>query len=481
MNGIKRLIVENFQSHKKTMVEFEQGLNVIVGPSDFGKSALVRALRWVFYNEPRGANFIRAGARVCQVQVEMDDGCVVTRLRSTTGKNQYLLQRCGEDELVFEGFGNEIPVEIMQATGIRKIVVDERYKAELNLGAQLEAPFLLAENGAIKAKVIGQLGGVHILDWAQRSVNTELRRLGEQEKRRRDELEGLAEALKFYAHLPQLQERIRQIEALVHQVEEAAGKIEGLTALKSEWQENLAAVKRVEQVLTALGRLDEAERACRRLAECSVEYGNLLSLHMEIGQANHLLAKAGEILSALNRLEDVDAALRKLAEYSEEYRNFVGLHTEISHVDRLLAQTEQVLANTRHVPELGDCLQRADPLLREWQELSRIAADLENIDKYLRTVSFITERTKELGKAEKKLAEVEINRKRWDMYLELRQGWQEHEQALRGACLAAERYQKEIDSRLPNFREFLLKIGKCPVCFGKLDTEAVERVMDEYK
>jgi chromosome segregation ATPase len=434
MNGIKRLIVENFQSHKKTMVEFEQGLNVIVGPSDFGKSALVRALRWVFYNEPRGANFIRAGARVCQVQVEMDDGCVVTRLRSTTGKNQYLLQRCGEDELVFEGFGNEIPVEIMQATGIRKIVVDERYKAELNLGAQLEAPFLLAENGAIKAKVIGQLGGVHILDWAQRSVNTELRRLGEQEKRRRDELEGLAEALKFYAHLPQLQERIRQIEALVHQVEEAAGKIEGLTALKSEWQENLAAVKRVEQVLTALGRLDEAERACRRLAE-----------------------------------------------YSEEYRNFVGLHTEISHVDRLLAQTEQVLANTRHVPELGDCLQRADPLLREWQELSRIAADLENIDKYLRTVSFITERTKELGKAEKKLAEVEINRKRWDMYLELRQGWQEHEQALRGACLAAERYQKEIDSRLPNFREFLLKIGKCPVCFGKLDTEAVERVMDEYK
>jgi len=29
---------------------------------------------------------------------------------------------------------------------------------ELNFGTQLEGPFLLAENGAVRAKVIGQLG-----------------------------------------------------------------------------------------------------------------------------------------------------------------------------------------------------------------------------------------------------------------------------------------------------------------------------------
>jgi exonuclease SbcC len=89
MSSIKRLVIDNFQSHQHTEVEFGSGLNVVVGPSDFGKSALVRALRWVLYNEPRGANFIRAGAKVCKVKVEMDEGAIVTRLRSTTGKNQF--------------------------------------------------------------------------------------------------------------------------------------------------------------------------------------------------------------------------------------------------------------------------------------------------------------------------------------------------------------------------------------------------------
>ena len=88
----------------------------------------------------------------------MNDGTLITRLRSTTGKNQYLLRKPDGEELVFEGFGNEIPAEIIQASGVRKIFIDEHNKVELNFGAQLEGPFLLAENGAVRAKVIGQLG-----------------------------------------------------------------------------------------------------------------------------------------------------------------------------------------------------------------------------------------------------------------------------------------------------------------------------------
>lgn len=434
MNSIKRLIVDNFQSHKHTEVEFGPGLNVIVGPSDFGKSALVRALRWVLYNEPRGANFIRVGSKVCQVKVEMDDGSVVTRLRSTTGKNQYLLKRPGEDELIFEGFGNDVPVEVIQTTGIRKIVIDERSKVELNLGAQLEGPFLLAENGAIRAKVIGQLGGVHILDWAQRSVNTELHRLGEQEKRCQDELQQLSEALKSYEHLPQLQEKIEQIGILVHQIEDAAGKIEELTAIKSEWEENKRALAGVEQVLASMDQLNQAEMGCRQLEKCSEEYRNLVSLYMEICQVN-----------------------------------------------RQLKQADQVIKDTAQVPVVGEYLQRVDPLFREWRELSLIAGDLKNITHYLNKILCITERTKELGKVEKKVADIEEIRRRWDVYRELWLEWQEHEKAYRGSCLAAERYQKEINGHLKEFQELLLRIGKCPVCFGDLDQEAVERVLDEYK
>ena len=52
MRYVRRITLENFQSHKHTEMEFGPELNVIVGPSDSGKSAIIRALKWVMYNEP---------------------------------------------------------------------------------------------------------------------------------------------------------------------------------------------------------------------------------------------------------------------------------------------------------------------------------------------------------------------------------------------------------------------------------------------
>jgi DNA repair exonuclease SbcCD ATPase subunit len=77
MKYIKRLILENFQSHKYSEVDFAAGLNVIVGPSDTGKSAVIRALKWVLYNEPSGDFFIREGETNCSVTIHISDGTIL--------------------------------------------------------------------------------------------------------------------------------------------------------------------------------------------------------------------------------------------------------------------------------------------------------------------------------------------------------------------------------------------------------------------
>ena len=59
MRYIKKIILENFQSHKYSVIELNEELNVIVGPSDSGKSAIIRGLKWALYNEPSGDYFIR--------------------------------------------------------------------------------------------------------------------------------------------------------------------------------------------------------------------------------------------------------------------------------------------------------------------------------------------------------------------------------------------------------------------------------------
>ena len=55
---IKSVELKNFQSHNQSRLEFCDGVNIIVGASDSGKSAILRGLFWVLYNNPNGTGRI---------------------------------------------------------------------------------------------------------------------------------------------------------------------------------------------------------------------------------------------------------------------------------------------------------------------------------------------------------------------------------------------------------------------------------------
>ena len=54
---IKKIQIQNFQSHKETTLKLDPGVNIIVGTTDSGKTSILRALRWVIWNRPSGDDF----------------------------------------------------------------------------------------------------------------------------------------------------------------------------------------------------------------------------------------------------------------------------------------------------------------------------------------------------------------------------------------------------------------------------------------
>jgi exonuclease SbcC len=145
-----KLTIENFQSHENTVIDLSPGVTVLVGESDRGKSAVIRALRWLVLGEPKGAGFVRAGETRCKVRLDYDTGDYVERIKSPRD-NVYL---CNDS--AYRGFGNTPPLEIQEITGVAKNeVAGEPFCP--NIAGQHDPPFLLGMPNTAKAQIIGTL------------------------------------------------------------------------------------------------------------------------------------------------------------------------------------------------------------------------------------------------------------------------------------------------------------------------------------
>lgn len=89
---IQEVTIEGYQSHTNSTFRLSPGLTVITGPSDAGKTAIIRALRWFAFNEPTGEAFlhtirnpdgsIKEAVDQVKVSVTFDNGITITKTRT---------------------------------------------------------------------------------------------------------------------------------------------------------------------------------------------------------------------------------------------------------------------------------------------------------------------------------------------------------------------------------------------------------------
>ena len=71
-----KLSVKDYQIVKKADLEFIKGLNVIIGPSNNGKSSLIKAAKAAIFNEA-GTSSVRAGTTSYMVGLQNNGHTVI--------------------------------------------------------------------------------------------------------------------------------------------------------------------------------------------------------------------------------------------------------------------------------------------------------------------------------------------------------------------------------------------------------------------
>ena len=161
---IEHIRLENFQSHRESEIQLSEGLNVVVGSSDSGKTAILRAMNMVMGNKPSGESLIshwakRAGKVVSDLVVRMKvDGKWIERRR---GKgNSYAL-----DEDSFKAMGSDVPEPIEKFLNM----------SEVNVQNQHDSVFLLSKSGGEIGRQLNRVVHLDKIDAAISEIDSRRR------------------------------------------------------------------------------------------------------------------------------------------------------------------------------------------------------------------------------------------------------------------------------------------------------------------
>jgi len=226
---LKSIHLINFQAHKDTMVEFTNGINILTGPSQIGKSCIRRAIEWCLFNNSFDG-IRREGSKTTSVKIELDNETVLERIRSAS-INRYVLTRNGQME-VFDSIGKTMPQEVKDAIGINPIEVDGE-ELWLNSSPQIALPFLFDKSPTWRMKLFNKLTGNDLLDKLFVQFNKDILRIGRDHKSDTERLEDLT------GQLEEKEIEKEQLEA-VHKT--VKNQIEALR-LKQEKYDNLLKLK----------------------------------------------------------------------------------------------------------------------------------------------------------------------------------------------------------------------------------------------
>lgn len=227
---IRKIEIKNIQSHKNSELELCNGINVIVGSSNNGKSAILRALNWAIKNRPLGTDILLSHWAINEkgnqndemyVKVTDDVGNTLTR-RRTKEDNQYIVN------------GKELNV-------VKTDVPDEVNKffrlSDTNIQYQQDSPFLLSSSSGEVAKYFNKTVKLDVIDKVLADVESVKRKIKSEKDIIESDVSALEEKLKEYDWL-------KGIDVLISKYKRVQDRSSTLSELCNSIENNIITLKK---------------------------------------------------------------------------------------------------------------------------------------------------------------------------------------------------------------------------------------------
>ena len=224
-------------SHRHTVIEPADGLTVLIGPNNCGKSAFVTALQILCHNSKSGF-VLRHGEKKCEVIVETADGHVINWSRKKNGSGVYVVN--GEP---FDRLRGTVPAQVHDILKMPKVQCDKE-EFDVHFGEQSEPVFLLRDRGKASAQFFASSSdATHLV--AMQSLHK-------------------SKVLVYKRDFKQLTTHHKLLTGQLEALDPIVAIEERLVATEKQHAELQAAATKIEQVKTLILAIQSAQASCDR-------------------------------------------------------------------------------------------------------------------------------------------------------------------------------------------------------------------------
>jgi len=335
---IKKVEIENFQSHKKTILEFVPGTNVIIGESDAGKSAIFRAINWAITNRPLGDGFRSDWGGDTRVAIYTAEGDVIERIKTAT-RNVYII-----NEKPLTAFGSEVPEQVSEILRMD----------EANIQSQMDVPFLLAVSPGEAARLLNKAASIDDIDYTISNLRGEYQKVSNNIKFNEGKLKDYEKQIEQYDNLPELEEKLERVEEAEKELEKHEQKLVKLTQLVAE-------VIRIHTELEKTKNIQQIEQKFEQILSRYNQYEEQRKRLDKLEQIAQKVKVRQEYLKSTQYVEDSIALVQKVYdEYQEcqtkqqtfvKLKRLIGsvaaLNQSIQRIEREISQLEKEFRKLR--------------------------------------------------------------------------------------------------------------------------------------
>jgi len=309
---IKSIQLKNFQCHRDRTIEFGTGVNAIVGDSDVGKSALLRAFQWVAFNRPAADSLMTHGAKEMSVTV-ITDSHILSRFKSST-KNGYSL-----DGVEYLAIGRDVPEDISQALGL----------TEISFQRQFDSPFLLSESAGEVGRQLNELVDLTIIDRTTSNINRRVKDTNKTIKVLEVQSEKQKEELAQYKQLHKAATTLKEIQkeygCFVGKSKQADA-IEGV--LKKAYPHGLI-IKSLASSGPALTELYHIVDANKMIADLKQQQANLSTTLSRYDTYSKTIGSGAGLAPAMALRDAIAERAHNISMLFDEYNDLAGRVTAL--------------------------------------------------------------------------------------------------------------------------------------------------------